>query len=228
MGYTKRIVCLAVSHKHGGLCIAGRELTPHGLAGWIRPISNRPTAELTYLEYRYPDGSSPKLLDVVDIPLLLPCPHCHQTENHRIDHTKPWTKVREIAFRQLRALVEDPPFLWCNQDHTAHGNFDCVHPAQAAQFRSSLYLIQKAGLSLEVGPSSKTRQTFRGIFDHHGVTYNLSLTGMRAREHFEATPGEHQLGNTSPVYLTISLTEPYPWDRRCHKLIAAILTDPPL
>jgi hypothetical protein len=231
MAYTKRIVCLARSLKHGGLCIAGREITPQGLAGWIRPISSRPSAELTYLEYRYPDGASPQLLDILDVPLLAPAPQHHQTENHLIDPSRPWIKQRALPHAKLKLLAEDPLTLWCNQDHTSLGQHDCVTRAHAQQYRSSLCLIAQSHLTLQLGPASRTpgRRTYRGVFLHHGVPHNLSVTDPAARERFDTTHSRLiPFHNRPDLYLCLSLTEPFTWDNRCHKLIAAILTDPPL
>jgi hypothetical protein len=70
MSYVKRIVCLANSYKApGGRCIAGKELDS---GAWIRPISSRATCELQFPEYRYENWTGPKLLDIVDVPLLRP------------------------------------------------------------------------------------------------------------------------------------------------------------
>ena len=58
----KRIVCLAISRKTGGLCVAGKELINGQPAGWIRPISDRKDEEVSIEECRYENGEHPELL----------------------------------------------------------------------------------------------------------------------------------------------------------------------
>jgi hypothetical protein len=94
MSYIKRIVCLANSYKPpNGRCIAGIEVLGHGKYGsWIRPVSARDSQEVSFSEYKYEDGQSPGLLDILDVPLLKAVPHNHQTENHIIDANAWWKK----------------------------------------------------------------------------------------------------------------------------------------
>jgi hypothetical protein len=229
MSYSKRIVCLADSYKPPrGRCVAGIELLEDGLhGGWIRPVSNRPTAELSTNDYRYQDGTSPKLLDIIDIPLLESAPRGHQTENHVIDARYFWQKSGTLPWDELKTLKDRPPSLWPNVGHTSAGLYDCVDAAEAAKLTGSLLLVRTDDFVLEVGTNYFTgKQAFRGKFSYKGTNHNFSVTDPAARTAFGSKgQGDYPIGKT---YLCLSLTEPFDKDGRCHKLVAGILSDPPL
>lgn len=82
----KRMVCLANSRKRlAGRCVAGRVLENGQPTGWIRPVSNREHEEVSECERQYQDGSEPRLLDVIDVPLIESKPKGYQTENWLLD-----------------------------------------------------------------------------------------------------------------------------------------------
>lgn len=230
MAYVKRIVCLANSFKIGGACIAGREILSNGsYGGWIRPVSARPTAEVSFLESRYPDNTVPKLLDIVDIPMVKAVPHNHQTENHEIDPTKRWVKRGEFPWASLSALAEHPTSLWINSDSTSNGTFNCMSDAEAASLNTSLVLLKKQSFTVEVGSKTwegRTTKTYRGNFKYKGTPYSFSLTDPVATNVFASKDeGEYPF---TDVYICVSLTEPWKKDNnRCHKLVASLITNPP-
>lgn len=227
MPYVKRIVCLANSYKPpNGRCVAGKEVLADGYGGWIRPVSSRPTAEVSFSEYKYEDNSSPKLLDIVDIPLLNPDPLHHQTENHVIAAAT-WVKRSELPWGALEQLRDRPATLWINSDHTSAGHYDCINYAEVAAIQDSLVLIRPDSFVVEVGRNYWTgRKSYRGKFSYNGAFHNLSVTDPIARDRFAAREeGDYPL---DAVYLCVSLTEPYEHDDRCHKLVAAIISNPPL
>lgn len=169
----------------------------------------------------------PELLDILDIPLLGPKPHRHQTENHLIDASLPWMKQGRVSVDELSEVCQHPTALWVNTDRTLHGTFDCISQEEAATFTKSLVLIRVGSVTVEVRARMRdgnARQSFRGGFRYNSVYYNLSITDPRAVHVFGrkgngaySIPGAH---------LTISLTEPYAKDNnRSHKIVAAIIPD---
>jgi hypothetical protein len=176
--YVKRIVCLANSYKKGGVCVAGRAKIGDGFGGWIRPVGDRPTAEVRVFESRYQDNTDPKLLDIIDIPLLKPDPRRHQTENLVIDISRQWAKVGELKWAALARLRDRPRSLWVNSDRTkGPGCYDCISETEAATLRNSLALIKPDNFTVEVGPHYYTgNRTYRARFNYNGTHYNMSLT----------------------------------------------------
>ena len=227
MGYVKRIVCLANSFKIGGSCIAGREVLGDGVYGpWIRPVSDRPTAEVWDSECRYASYAVPKLLDIIDMPRLNAVPHGHQTENYIIEN-KPWTKVGALPWSQLDHLAEKPAALWINSDSTSAGTFNCISQTEAATLNDSLVLLRQGDFAVEIGSKTwegKTSKTYRGIFKYNRVSYSLSLTDRIVTNTFASR--EAGVYPLKDVYLCVSLTEPWVKDNnRCHKLVAAVFTN---
>jgi hypothetical protein len=228
MAYSKRIVCLANSYKPpNGRCFAGRTVVGNAFGGWIRPVSARATAEVQFSEYCYADYAAPKLLDIIDIPLLNHDPRYHQTENHVIDAGR-WVKVGELPFTALEQLRDRPASLWINREHTkGDGCYDCINHTEALALRDSLMLIKPDNFNVQVGEHYWTRKkTYRAAFDYNGVHHNLSLTDPIARHAFDGeNEGAYPIAD---VYLCVSLTERYEQDDRCHKVVAAIIKNPPL
>jgi hypothetical protein len=227
--YTKKIVCLAKSTKTGGRCIAGREVLEKGYGGWIRPVSDRLTAEVSAAEYRYERGGYCQLLDIVEIPFLRAEPRQHQTENHVIDAQSFWVKGGTASWDDLALLIEQPPSLWLNGYHTKPGLNDCISETRTPSLNSSLLLIAPKDFTVHVGiehPDTPwAKQGVRGDFKYRRTDYSLRITDPVVDRHFRSKGnGNYRLND---VYICVSLTEPYE-DHRCHKLVAAIFSKQPL
>src|SRR5262249_42567027 len=108
MTVVKWLVCLANSRKTSGRCVAGKEHTPGGLGAWIRPVSDRPTEEVSYYERQYEDGSDPLVLDIMEVPLKHPCPRSHQSENWLLEPSQYWRRVGRATWDDLDALADRP------------------------------------------------------------------------------------------------------------------------
>ncbi len=229
MPYTKRIVCLANSFKTGGFCVAGREITSYGFGPWIRPVSDRPKAELSLLESTCGNGLPPKLLDIIDVTLLGARPHGHQRENHLNDPSARWIKRGRLPFAELAFLAEEATTLWTNSGHTSTGAFNCISPAEAARHTSSLMLLRSTSFSLVTAEKGDGNLSYRGHLRHGPTLYKLNVTDPCVARRFSHLPADtYWLEDHEEIFLTLSLTEPYDRDQRCHKLVAAVITNPPL
>ena len=187
----------------------------------------RPTGELSLVECRCENESSPKLLDIIDVRLRKPAPLRHQTENHVVDSTRYWTRAGELAWAELERLVEQPASLWPNGEYTHNGVNDCVNGQLAGSLAYSLALIRPESVRIRIGREGAAeypRKT-RALFRYSGVDYSLKVTDPVAEEPFQIRgDGEYPLDD---VYFCVSVTEPYGRDGRCYKIVAGIISRQP-
>jgi len=179
--YRKTIVCLANSRKPpSGTCVAGREIHAGKFGAWIRPVSARPTRELSLEERGYRYGREPRLLDIITLQLARPAPEGHQQENHEIDHDFRWTCSGAVSWRHLQEAVEhvEGP-LWLNGESSSHGENDRVAEHEAARMTRSLYLVRPGGLRMLVaaeGAAPLVQRRVRAEFQIAGHSYRLPVT----------------------------------------------------
>lgn len=224
MAATKRIVCLANSRKISGRCVAGREWDGKAAGAWVRPISSREHEEISEKEREYKDGSDPKVLDVIDIPLMRSRARTFQSENWLIDDRYYWEKAGRVSWTQLGTLVDAAGTLWSNGYSTKQGRNDRVPSVIATKLKDSLRLIRVRSLELVTYAPGESRginrRRVQGKFQYGGVEYALRVTDPIVERTYLAQPdGEHRLGE---CYLTVSLGEEF--KGFCYKLIAAVIT----
>ena len=223
MPTTRRIVCLANSRKLSGRCVAGREIEGGTAGSWIRPVSSRPDEEVSEYERQYKDGSDPRVLDVIDVPLLKPRPRGYHSENWLLDPEYYWSRVRRLEATELADYLDPVGPLWIDGASTYHGANDKILIEDAETLDSSLVLIRVLALQLRVfvpgAAFGEHKRHVQARFDHAGVTYRLRVTDPEVERRFLAEPdGDYRLGSS---YLTISISEPF--QGHVYKLVAAII-----
>jgi hypothetical protein len=218
---------LANSRKISGRCVAGKEIAASGFGGWIRPVSSRPTGELSEHDRQYQNGTDPKLLDVIDIQMTQHIPHGFQTENHVIDDQVHWHLVRTCTPAELAGAVDNVPgVLWNNDSSSSNGLHDRVADATAALLQGSLLLIAvnklTVSIAVEGAAFNNAKRKVRGSFIFNNVAYMLSITDpVVEREYLKRPDGEYDAG---PATLCVSLGDT--WQGYAYKLIAGVFFPP--
>lgn len=222
--YTKVLLCLANSRKISGRCLAGKEIDGSNIGGWIRPISTRPTGELSEEDRRFQNGQDPKLLDIIRIPMIEARPHTFQTENHLIDDRFYWMNEGKATLNDVRKSLDklQGP-LWDNSSSSYNGTNDRVAEIAAGALSDSLKLVEIEDLRIEVGVEgaefNNAKRKVRGHFTLGGMQYKLAITDpIIERQYFAGEDGYFQIGR---AVLCISLGEPY--GGFTYKLIAAVI-----
>ena len=223
MSTIKRILCLANSRKLQGRCIAGKVLSDAVPAEWIRPVSERENQEVSEQERQYEDGSDPRVLDIIDVPMIKPTPSQHQPENWLFDATKYWVKKGQAGHDFLQSCVDPVTNLWINGHSTYNGKNDKIPLEAANSFDDSLRLIHVDSLSISVCKPGEAfgnpKRRVQGHFQHCSTDYELWITDPNYERTYLAKPdGDYKIGES---YLTISLGEPY--KNAFSKLIATVI-----
>jgi hypothetical protein len=219
----KRVIVLANSIKHGGRCIAGREVLNVGgrgeIGGWIRPVTALSSGELYPVHYLLNSGGFAAVCDVVDIPLQRHCNEPGQPENWQLIEGKPWRMVEPVPQSYIPRLTENPPDLWLEP----HEKTDRISPAaqQARDPQHSLALIEPRNLRFLLSnpyneSSGSERPRMQAMFRYRGMDYSMNVTDpLLAERHEWAYPeaNERSVEKTLPCgdhcRLCISLTPPF-------------------
>lgn len=177
----KRIVCLANSRKLSGRCIAGKELLSDGApGGWVRPVSARESEEVSEYERQYRNGSDPRVLDIIDVPVIRANPKAFQQENWLLDPERYWERVHSLANDDLERFIDPVAPLWINGYSAINGRNDRIPVDVANGLDSSLRLVSIAELELVVSQPGidfgNYRRSVQGRFGYNGVDYWLRVT----------------------------------------------------
>lgn len=119
---TKRLICLANARKHGGRCVAGRELRADGSVGpWIRILSGRDSHSLMPQE-THAGGREAKARDIVEVGVVGPHPNHppYQTENWLVAPEHRWVKIGDSDMDLREIVAQDTSQqgrrLWIDKD----------------------------------------------------------------------------------------------------------------
>jgi hypothetical protein len=225
VSYTKTIVCLANSKKFGsGRCVAGREVVPKAFGDWVRPVSARPSQEVSEEERQYENGQDPRVLDIIAVEMIRAQPEHHQQENQLIDPDYHWVNKGTVTWSQLQSAVEDAGGpLWINGYHSSNGINDGVPEQEARALPRSLYLVRPKGLivtvAMEPGYGGKPpKRTTRARFKLRGVDYRFAVTDP-------VISRELDFGDTPfpDAVLCVSLPAEAVGGK-CYKLVATVIT----
>lgn len=220
--FVERLVCLANSRKLSGRCVAGKRV---GDNLWRRPISDRTGHEISEADRRYPDGTTAKLLDVIEIPCVEARPHRHQTENVLIDDRFYWAKHGRASWVEIEGLLDRDANLWANGHSAYYNRNNRVPEALINAADGSLRLIELDEIVLHAGPKApdfgNMKPIVRASFEYVGQEYKLDVTDpVFERACLERGAGEYRLRS---VVACVSLAELHT-DGNAYKVIAAIIT----
>lgn len=225
MAYKKTILCLANSRRPGGRCVAGKEIDGQGFGEWIRPVSTGDSEAISAKDRCNEDGRDPSVLDIIEIDMLKPRPHAHQTENHLINDKIYWREIGRLGWNEVTTAldtIQGP--LWANGHSTWNGRNDKVPEAIASGLPCSLYLVRPDRLSIEVaeegGAFGAPKRRVRASFSFNDASYKFVVTDYAVDRRYRA--GKDGSFAVDDAILCVSLSAS--WKGNAYKLVAAVIT----
>ena len=215
----KYFICLANSYKRGGRCVAGIEIIfdangrlkpvcdDDGRPRWIRPI-----AKTTYGEIPNYVAEDIKLLSIVKLYNVVPCPNKPHTEN--------------VYYSQLEQckydLSHDANIINHLFDSTHHAIFHnrgrAVSAEMSMSINYSLMLIHVENACAYID-ENREKSKNRMSFTYYGADYDFPITDPIFLDEFKNEPERYAI--IPDVYLTLSLGLEFEgWH---HKLVAGVI-----
>lgn len=209
------IICLANSYKGGGRrCIAGIHTKT---IEWVRPIS-RGTERAIDWNIKTANGTEPKILDILEIPLEDSGPDEEYQPENRFLRRGRWQKIGQLESQDLLKYCEDDSVI-------LHNRLDYVLPdlllKKPLSERKSLQLVHSKNVKFFRDPYKA--KMWRVYFQYgRGNHLDLKLTDIvlsnRLRNDEKISP---------ECILTISLATPWkPNEKtpeRCYKMLAGVV-----
>lgn len=223
----KTLIILANSRKHGGRCLAGREVlnpNPLRLGDWIRLVPDDAGSEAHLNNLVGVSESDLQPLNVVQVPIEKEVPIRGQPENAKYSAKDPWRHIIkiELSGALIAELSEEPSHLWDEKE------------SKSDRVAADGELIANVGWSLVMLRVSEAR--FHGVVNSkrlHFVcamgSYDLKITD-EAFTDANTSNGVWQRPDAAEFLVCISLGEPFSGhllDKQYHfKLVATILPIP--
>lgn len=208
---TRKIVCLAASNKHGGLCYAGKDMKT---GEWIRPVSGDKGEEITF-QLKYENGQRPEVLDIVEIPLIKKRPNKYQPENFLVDEGRDCRKLGKYELKDLEKLCDDPERIFENEGYET-GKVRSETMLESAM-NSSLLFVKVEELTLKRFLWNGKRRV-KAVFPYKGTTYDIFVTDPEIPKN--GKDRERLLSGN--IFLCVSTGLPYT-DGYCYKWVASII-----
>ncbi|MBO4315997.1 MAG: hypothetical protein J5867_08575 [Prevotella sp.] len=215
----KYFICLANSYKRGGRCIAGIEIAKkangkwkmirnqEGAPQWIRPIANTPYGEIPIHV-----ANDIKLLSVIKLVDVQPCPHNAHTEDTLFSHIECCHFDFPNDIDVLNRIL-DPI-------HQAifHNRGRAISTQMITGLNYSLMLIHPENIQTYID-ETREKSKYRMSFTYFGTNYDFPITDPLFLDRMRETPQLYsQIDN---AYLTLSLGMEFEgWH---HKLVAGVI-----
>ena len=172
----KYFICLANSYKRGGRCIAGVEIVSDVNGDW-KPVLNedgrprwiRPVANTTYGEIPNDLGEGIKMLSVVKLSNIVPCPENVHSENVRYSHMEQSEHNMPLEVSILNQLVDNThQFIFQNKGRA-------VSADMLMGINYSLMFIRPTNARAYID-ENRDKSKNRMKFTYNGTEYDFPIT----------------------------------------------------
>ena len=197
----KYFICLANSYKRGGRCIAGVEVVPNsntrwnivrnddGIPSWIRPI-----AKTTYGEIPNFVGESIKMLSIVKLTNVVPCPEKAHAENVYYSRMEQCDCDISQELSMMNLLVDT------KHQSIFHNRGRAVSAEMFVGINYSLMLIHPNKASAYVD-ENREKSKNRMKFAYYDVEYDFPITDPSFIELLKQNPDKYT--NINNIYKII-------------------------